>query len=338
MLTRLASIMIAIAIFWGCSKSNSIQTTPTPPQNPTPPAYDGKIISNVVYGSNKDWLGQTQSLAMDIYLPTQEVSTSNKYPVVVSIHGGAFDFGDKSDIVSDCEILASKGFIVAAINYRVGWDWIKKSDPEKCTADTSTLTEAWYRAQQDTRASIRFLVANATKYGIDPNWIFIEGSSAGAEAALGVPYFPQDSADVYMPGIKDTLGTLDNATNSLTNTYKIQGLGSMWGALNSPYLITSENATPTIFFAGVLGVGVPWDVDHYWGCSNFAIGYGAKPLYNRTASFGVPAVAHIDPNGYHEVYTVEFREDNIACFFNGLMTKQPQNGWDYSSAGVSNCP
>ncbi len=332
MFTRLAVFMFSIALVWGCSKSS----TPTPVPPVPPSGFNGKIISDISYGSNKDWLGQTQNLTMDIYQPTTTMG-STKYPVVVSIHGGAFDFGDKSDIAADCQILASKGFIVAAINYREGWDWIKKSDPLKCTADTSTLTEAWYRAQQDTRASLRFLMANADKYGIDPNWVFVEGSSAGAEASLGAAYFPQDSANVYMPGIVDTLGGLDNSSNNLTNSYKIKGIGSMWGAVNSPYLITPANATPTIFFAGVLGVGVPWNVDHYWGCDNFAIGYGAKPLYDRLVSLGVPAVAHIDPNGYHEVYTVQFREENIACFFNGLMTKQPQTGWDYTSAGVPNC-
>ena len=111
----------------------------------------------------------------------------------------------------------------------------------------------------------------------------------------------------------------------------------MWGAMNSPYLITQQNATPTIFFAGVLGTGVPYNVGHYWGCPSFAIGYGSKPMYDRLTSFGIPAVAHIDPNGYHEVYTTEFREDNIACFFNSLMSKQPQSGWYYTSNEVPNC-
>ena len=292
-------------------------------------------MGNVTFATGRDWQGQMDTLKMDIYFPAQVIGTTS-YPLVVSIHGGAFETGDKREITNACQIMASRGYIVASINYRLGWDFIPKSDPDHCLSDTATLAEAWYRAQQDARAALRFLAANATKYKIATDWIFVEGASAGAEASLGVVYFPQDSADLYMPGISDTLGLLDNAGNNLTNTYKIKGIGSMWGAMRSPYLITPQNATPTIFFHGELDSGEPFDVDHYWHCENFPIGYGSQPLYYRLRSLDIPAVAHIDPLARHGAYSTSFRENNIACFFDGIITGHPQIG--YYTTPISNCP
>jgi hypothetical protein len=47
---------------------------------------------------------------------------------------------------------------------------------------------------------------------------------------------------------------------------------------------------------------------------------------------GVPAVAQVDPSGGHGVYTIPFRADNIACFLNSLMNKQPESGFYINKA------
>ena len=196
--------------------------------------------------------------------------------------------------------------------------------------------EAFYRSQQDARASIRFLISNANKYSIDTNWIFIEGSSAGAGIALGLAYDTQAALDKYLPGMSDSLGLLNTSGNSLKNTYSFKGIGSMWGSLLfSSDVITSSNAIPTIFFHGELDSVVPWDTGYLYSCSKFSFNYGSKSLYDRLISFGVPAVAHIDPLAGHGIYTSQFNQENIACFFNGLMTKRPQSG--YYTTQVSNC-
>ena len=285
LLINLAALLILLLSLNGCSKNKIIKPLvykAQPDENSavTDSAFDGKIINDIAFAKERDWNGNSVTLAMDIYIPSS-VKDTGKLPLVVSIHGGAFEFGDKSEIAAACQLLASKGYIVAAINYRLGWNWIDKNDPNHCLADTATLDEAWYRAQQDTRAAFRFLAANASKYSIATKWMFVEGSSAGAEAALGVAYFTQDTADIYLHGISDTLGLLDNSGNKLKNTYKIKGVASMWGAMRNPDFITAENAVPTIFFHGMLGKGVPYNVGHYWDCDNFAIAYGSKRSEER---------------------------------------------------------
>lgn len=327
---KLAIIILSASVFWGCGKSNTPPNVITPPP---PPPYTGKILTNLTYGINKDWLGQTQNLLMSIYFPSSEIPTT-KTPLIVFCHGGGYVSGDKESSKGECEQLASAGYIVATIDYRLGYP--QYGNVICNTLNSSGTHEAYYRGQQDARAALRYLVFNATKYAIDTNWIFIEGQSAGAGMALGVAYFTQDSLDYYLPNISDTLGLLDNAGNNLKTTYTIKGIGSMWGGLLfTDDVITKSTAKPTIFFHGELDTVDPWDVGNLYECSAFSIHYGSKPLYDKTVSYGVPAVAHIDPTGGHGIYTSKFNEDNIACFFTSLMQKQPETG--YYTTQVANC-
>ena len=145
----------------------------------------------------------------------------------------------------------------------------------------------------------------------------------------------QDSANAYLPGVEDSLGSLDHSTNNLNNTFAIKGIGDFWGALVSPYLISPENAVPTIFTHGKLDPVVPFTIENVYHCDNFPLVFGSLPLYERTKSFGVPVVMHEDPTGGHGVFDDNFNATNMACFFKSIINKQPQNG--YYTGLVSNC-
>jgi len=100
---------------------------------------------------------------LDIYLPNDG---TGPFPVIVSIHGGAFIGGDKNDgqVVPMLEGL-KRGYAVVSINYRLSG-------------------EATIPAQiNDVKAAIRFLRANASKYNINPDKIAAWGGSAGANLA-----------------------------------------------------------------------------------------------------------------------------------------------------------
>ena len=51
--------------------------------------------SGIVYGSNKNSSGITQSLTMDIYQPTGDVETAR--PLLILAHGGSFIGGSSTD-------------------------------------------------------------------------------------------------------------------------------------------------------------------------------------------------------------------------------------------------
>jgi acetyl esterase/lipase len=102
-----------------------------------------------------------QSLRLDIYSPKK---TSGKLPVVVWIHGGAWNSGSKNF----CPIgfMAAQNLAIVSIDYRLD-------------------TVAPFPAQlYDCKGAIRWLRANAVKYNLDADHIGIFGASAGGHLAL----------------------------------------------------------------------------------------------------------------------------------------------------------
>lgn len=125
---------------------------------------------------------------LDIYLPDEG---EGPFPVILSIHGGAFMAWDKSDI----QVLPmleglKRGYAVVAVNYRLSW-------------------EAIFPAQiEDVKAAVRWVRANAPWYYLEPTKIAAWGGSAGGylSALLGL------SADI--PELEDlSLGNPDQPSD-----------------------------------------------------------------------------------------------------------------------------
>ena len=106
---------------------------------------------------------QSPAQKLDIYLPNKG---DGPFPVIVSIHGGAWMFGDKGDIMNLHFLEGLKrGFAVVCINYRLSG-------------------EAKFPKQiYDCKAAVRFLRANAETYHLDVERIAAWGASAGAHLA-----------------------------------------------------------------------------------------------------------------------------------------------------------
>jgi acetyl esterase/lipase len=100
---------------------------------------------------------------LDLYTP----AGGTRLPLIVWVHGGAWLGGSKDR--SPALSFLKEGYAVASINYRLS-------------------QHATFPAQiEDCKAAIRWLRANAGKYGIDPERIGVWGSSAGGHlvALLG---------------------------------------------------------------------------------------------------------------------------------------------------------
>ena len=93
-------------------------------------------------------------------------------PLIVYAHGGYYVGDDKLDFTYYCQSLAARGYVVANLNYQLA--------PEgKYPTQMLQVNEA-----------IRFLLAHAEEYRIDPAKIFIGGDSAGAHLSsqMGLYY------------------------------------------------------------------------------------------------------------------------------------------------------
>lgn len=168
----LATVAVAVLAIAACGSSDSTASsgasstvasgatsTTAAPTTATPSKVGGmarsadQTATGVAYGT------ASASQTLDLYLPKSD--GSKPVPVVVLIHGGAFKMGDSSMEASHAQALLDKGIAAASVNYRLSG-------------------EAPFPAgAQDVKASVRWLRANAAKYGIDPDRIGAWGESAG---------------------------------------------------------------------------------------------------------------------------------------------------------------
>jgi len=121
----------------------------------------GRLPDSVKHDSNIEYARVgTNSLLLDIYSPKQPVG---KLPIVLWIHGGSWKFGSKDP----CPIgfMATQNLAIVSINYRLSG-------------------VATYPAQiYDCKGAVRWLRANADKYGLDADHIGVFGASAGGHLA-----------------------------------------------------------------------------------------------------------------------------------------------------------
>jgi hypothetical protein len=221
------------------------------------------------------------------------------------------------NLSSTCAALSQQGYVCVSIDYRLGWGSGQRAVAAGCTSDTLDLKKAVYRSVQDAHAALRFLVSHADEYSIDKDWIFVGGASAGAITALATAYLSADMADQFLP-FAQQMKRINEGGNDLKVDYRLRGVISMWGAFVNPQVITSSTALPTIFFQGEKDKAVPFNVGHLTPCPTTSQAYGTYPLYNRLKDLDVTTVAHVDPNGGHGVFSLDFRVANILCFLSNV--------------------
>jgi alpha/beta superfamily hydrolase len=211
--------------------------------------YSIKEDSNIVYGIDTNYKGCLDTLKLDIYKP---INNDTCRPILVTIHGGSFVDGDKTDAeeVYIAQSMASRGYVVASINYRLGYQLTNQvlSPLSNCggyisnycyyLADTSELVRAGYRAMQDARGAIRFMKGRNATDSTNINSAFVSGFSAGAVTALLVDFLdtsskrPPDTYQISDAPQPDSATTcpLNNPCNS-TNLAR-PDLGGMQGNTN----------------------------------------------------------------------------------------------------------
>ncbi len=207
--------------------------------------YPG-IIVEVGKSLINNFLMNDLMMDMNIYVPAGDTCTMR--PLLVLYHGGAFMIGDKSSITMKgmAEYFAKRGYVVATPNYRLGFWFVPGS--------YYFLERAIYRATQDAKASIRYLVANAGKYGVDTAQIYIGGNSAGGFIAMNVAmmkddsYYPSHKA--YLTYLLEDLGCLDCSTNNIKASFKVKGVINMWGALTHIRMLVENPNLPILCFHG----------------------------------------------------------------------------------------
>lgn len=125
-----------------------------------------QIQRNIVYSSPNG-----KPLLADLY---RQIDQKGTHPAVVLVHGGSWAKGDKNDIseITCARYLASRGFIALVIDYRLG------------------IEGAFPNDVIDVKDALRFLLSKKDEWSIDPNLVYVFGSSSGASTAMLAAYMP----------------------------------------------------------------------------------------------------------------------------------------------------
>jgi len=115
---------------------------------------------------------------LDLYIP--QAAVFRPLPIAIYVHGGGMTSGDKSDLNPVfLDTLASDGFAVASVNYRLA-------------------PRFKFPAQiEDVKCAIRYLRAEASRYGLNGSEVFAFGTSVGGQlVALAALTGPHSAFDV----------------------------------------------------------------------------------------------------------------------------------------------
>jgi len=119
-------------------------------------AAEPKVQRDVPYAEPKH-----EKLTLDVFAPAE----GKNHPVVVWVHGGGWQAGDKKDVQKKPEAFVDKGFVFVSINYRL-----------LPSVDMRTIV-------RDVAKSIHWVHDHIAEHGGDPKRLFIMGHSAGAQLA-----------------------------------------------------------------------------------------------------------------------------------------------------------
>ncbi len=271
-------------------------------------------VLNIPYGSSLNVNGKTEELLLDLYSPGM-LDTATKRPLMIFIHGGGFQSNTKSGAYPNliCNGLAKRGYMVATINYRLGIP--------KTKTDTD-YAEAMYRAVQDAKAAVRFFRRYADKYRIDPDQIFVMGSSAGAKTAMHLAYLDQEEVPQGID--QNKLGNLEGNSGNPGYSSKVSGVVNCWGAMID-YKWMKTGDAPLFCISGTADKTVPFDSSYnYHGFK-----YGSTILYHQALQQGIATGLRLFHGAGHTLDNNKVKQDSAlqdlsAWLFTRLKINAPE--------------
>ncbi|OLY91948.1 hypothetical protein BUE76_08610 [Cnuella takakiae] len=196
-----------------------------------------KTEMNVSYGSDT-------AQRFDVYLPANRSASTT--PVVFLVHGGSWSQGHRSDFGFYIDSFKKRlpNYAIVNIGYRL----------VKSTATVFPVQE------QDVKAAVEQVAANAGQYGISMDKAAIMGYSAGAHLAMLQAY--KNTSPVRMKAVIDMFGPTDltvmyNQPWNALVPMVLQGVTGTTPQANatlyqqsSPATFVTSQTTPTLILQG----------------------------------------------------------------------------------------
>lgn len=222
----------------------------------------------------------SSALLLDLYYPEELKSSS---PCVVYIFGGGFLAGsrDTEKARTYCRALSEKGFVVVAVDYRLGLKNVEKSVG---VFNIKPLENAIRMAADDVFSATAFLVSHAEELRIDTSRIILHGTSAGAITALQADF---------------ELANGDDAAKVLPAGFRYAGIVSFSGAIFTRHgkLTYAQPPAPTLMFHGTKDKLVNYNKIKFFNIGFF----GTNSIVKRFEKFGFPYAAVRYRGNGHEI-------------------------------------
>ena len=235
-------------------------------------------------------------LKMDIYVPSDKAQASSR-PLLLMMHGGSFLFGNRKEAgqAAWCRHFAALGYVAASIDYRLGFPPTRKG-----------LLRAERDATADAGRALQYLLRR-TDLGIDPQRVFLAGTSAGAIIALNLAY-----------------------GRNVSSPFRIRAIGDFWGYVRDLSILDNARI-PILAFQSEHDPVVPFDRGYPIRAKQFSSEvYGTKATTDKARQNGIPCELHACPERHHRLHldrenqlTPRFYEirDAMARFFAEAMTQ-----------------
>src|SRR5256885_1883508 len=181
LLSALAVAFALAAPAWAQDKKGKVE-----PQPPEGVAYE----KDVEFGSGGD-----ATLKLDIARPEK---ADKRLPCIVVIHGGGWRGGNFKVHVPQIFDFAKQGYVSATVQYRL------------------VPAARWPAQIEDVKCAVRYLRANAEKYGIDKERFGAIGFSAGAHLSM-------------LLGTMDQKDGLEGSGGNANESSKVQAVVSYFG-------------------------------------------------------------------------------------------------------------
>lgn len=180
---------------------------------------------------------------LDVYLPA---SRTLETKLLIFVHGGNWNAGDKSDYSVVLSDLQHHGFAIANVNYRLA------NSPAGILYDDLAL---------DIRSALDFLISKSNAFVYSPTKIIIAGHSAGGHLALYTAYHnnadnaikavfslagPTDVTDDYFLSNPELNGFVEN----LTGTTYLEDTAT-WIEVSPVTHVTSESVPTLLQYCGL---------------------------------------------------------------------------------------
>lgn len=193
-----------------------------------------QIVRDICYTSGAPC--DTVRHTLDLYRPSAAA-----WPVIIFVHGGNWDSGDKNYRAGGADVYANigrfyaaRGVGVAVINYRL------------------QPAVAWPAQVDDVRAGVTWVRDNIGSYGGQPDQIFLMGHSAGAHLAALVTL---TSPDLPVRGVIAVSGAALDLTDEQTyqlgadrafyhQRFRGSDAGTAWARKASPARFATPQAPP----------------------------------------------------------------------------------------------